>query len=405
MKWGNLVMVAGRSLTRNKMRSLLTMLGIIIGVGSVVAMVSLGSGAQVDVKKQISSMGSNMLMVHPASTQTKGVAGGMGSMTSITKQDVARLRKDATTLAAVSPVITVKAQVIAGGNNWNTSIQGVSPEFLTIRNWSVAEGSFFTAEDEQTRAKVAVLGRTVVTQLFGDESPLGRQIQVRNVPMRVVGVLESKGATGMGSDQDDVIMIPSGTALYRLGDGKTVDMIQASARSEEVMDQAEEEIAAILRDEHEIAGGKDDDFVIRNQTDIIKTISSVTGTMTTLLGAVAGISLLVGGIGIMNIMLVSVTERTREIGIRMAVGARGRDVLRQFLVEAVVLSTAGGIIGLGMGMGTAWVMSVVMGVSMVVSPMIGVVAVLFTAAVGIFFGWYPARKASRLNPIEALRYE
>jgi putative ABC transport system permease protein len=405
MRAGRLLKVAGRSLARNKMRSLLTMLGVIIGVGSVVAMVSLGGGAQTDVRKQISSMGTNLLMVRPGSSQTRGVFGGTGSLSTLTMDDVARLRKEATQLAAVSPVVTVREQAIAGGKNWNTSVQGVSPEYLTIRNWAVAEGVFFGEQDERVRSKVAVLGASIATQLFGKVSPIGSLVRVRNVPLRVIGVLAAKGTSVMGSDQDDVIVVPSSTALYRLGDGKTVGMIQAAAKSEGVMNEAEVEITRLLRAEHRLNVGKEDDFHVDNQTDMIEMISSVTSTLTSLLGAVAGISLLVGGIGIMNIMLVSVTERTREIGIRMAVGARGRDVLWQFLVEAVVLSTAGGMIGLAVGVAAAKILGAATGSTAVLSPQVMVVAVLFTGAVGVFFGFYPARKAARLNPIQALRYE
>jgi putative ABC transport system permease protein len=405
MKWQKLIKVALQSITKNKMRSLLTMLGIIIGVGSVIALVALGQGSQKDIQGQIASLGTNLLIIHSGSSRTAGVRGGEDSLQTLTMADTERLQDKATLLQAVSPVITVHEQVIAGRNNWNTSVTGVAPEYPAIRNLSMASGTFFDERDVKTRNKVAVLGKTVADQLFPGEDPVGARIRIRNVPFKVIGVLAPKGQTAMGTDQDDVILAPSTTVLYRLSDGKTVRAIMASAASAEGMESAKAEITTLLRQTHRLQPGQEDDFHIRDQTEINQMATRVTGTMTLLLSSIAGVSLLVGGIGIMNIMLVSVTERTREIGIRMAIGARPGDVLVQFLIEAVILSLLGGVIGILAGMGTAALLGSLMGTSTVISPAVILGSVAFTGAVGIFFGFYPARKAANLNPIEALRYE
>jgi putative ABC transport system permease protein len=405
MKWQKLIKVALQSITKNKMRSLLTMLGIIIGVGSVITLVALGQGSQKDIQGQIASLGTNLLIIHSGSSRTAGVRGGEDSLQTLTMADTERLQDKATLLQAVSPVITVHEQVIAGRNNWNTSVTGVAPEYPAIRNLSMASGTFFDERDVKTRNKVAVLGKTVVDQLFPGEDPVGARIRIRNVPFKVIGVLAPKGQTAMGTDQDDVILAPSTTVLYRLSDGKTVRAIMASAASAEGMESAKAEITTLLRQTHHLQPGQEDDFHIRDQTEINQMATRVTGTMTLLLSSIAGVSLLVGGIGIMNIMLVSVTERTREIGIRMAIGARPGDVLVQFLIEAVILSLLGGVIGILAGMGTAALLGSLMGTSTVISPAVILGSVAFTGAVGIFFGFYPARKAANLNPIEALRYE
>jgi putative ABC transport system permease protein len=405
MKWQKLIKVALQSITKNKMRSLLTMLGIIIGVGSVIALVALGQGSQKDIQGQIASLGTNLLIIHSGSSRTAGVRGGEDSLQTLTMADTERLQDKATLLQAVSPVITVHEQVIAGRNNWNTSVTGVAPDYPAIRNLSMASGTFFDERDVKTRNKVAVLGKTVADQLFPGEDPVGARIRIRNVPFKVIGVLAPKGQTAMGTDQDDVILAPSTTVLYRLSDGKTVRAIMASAASAEGMESAKAEITTLLRQTHHLQPGQEDDFHIRDQTEINQMATRVTGTMTLLLSSIAGVSLLVGGIGIMNIMLVSVTERTREIGIRMAIGARPGDVLVQFLIEAVILSLLGGVIGILGGMGTAALLGSLMGTSTVISPAVILGSVAFTGAVGIFFGFYPARKAANLNPIEALRYE
>ncbi len=405
MKVHKLIIVALKSIARNKMRSLLTMLGVIIGVGSVITMVALGEGSQKDIESDVASLGTNLLMVRPGSATSGGVRGGAGSRPSLSMNDVSRLKKSATLLRWVSAEVRANGQVIAGNNNWNTTITGVAPEYLTIRNYQIAAGSFFTHRDCTTRAKVAVLGKTVADELFPSESPVGARLRIRNVPFTVIGVLAEKGQSSMGNDQDDIILAPDSTVLFRLSDGKFVHDISASAVSSEQMDAAKVELTALLRSEHRLTDQDEDDFVVRDQTEIIEIATQVTGTLTLLLSSVAGVSLLVGGIGIMNIMLVSVTERTREIGIRLAIGARPFDILAQFLVEAAILSLFGGVIGIFSGLGAAWTVGTLLGVSAVINPTVVLIAVLFTSAVGVFFGFYPARKAANLNPIEALRYE
>jgi putative ABC transport system permease protein len=405
MKWRSLIIAALRSIARNKLRSLLTMLGVIIGVGAVIALMALGRGSQADIQAQIAGLGTNLLIIHPTSSQTAGVRAGSGTLNTLTMDDVALLGANASMLQEVSPVIRVQEQVIAGNSNWNTQINGVSVSYRTIRNHVMESGDFFTERDVKTRSKVAVLGKTVANELFPGQDPVGAQIRIRNVPFTVIGVMQSKGQSSMGQDQDDIILSPWSTVLYRLSDGKTVRTIMASAVSEDQMEETKTEIRALLRDAHRIPPGGDDGFDIRDQSEINEMLTRITGTLTMLLSAIAGVSLLVGGIGIMNIMLVSVTERTREIGIRMAIGARPGDILLQFLIEAMILSLIGGIIGILAGVGGAELLGKVMGTAVVVSPLVICGSVAFTAGVGIFFGFYPARKASKLNPIDALRYE
>lgn len=405
MKFTRLILVALKSIARNKMRSLLTMLGIIIGVGSVITMVALGEGSQKDIEGDVASLGTNLLMVRPGNIQSGGVRGGAGTRASLSMNDVNRLKKNGTLLRWVSAEVRTNGQIIAGNNNWNTTVTGVAPEYLSIRNYEIASGSFFTERDSKSRAKVAVLGKTVVDELFPNQDPVGARIRIRNVPFRVIGVLGEKGQSSMGNDQDDIILAPDTTVLYRLSDGKFVNDISASAISSEQMDAAKEELTALLRSEHRLRVDEDDDFLVRDQTEIIEIATSVTGTLTMLLSSVAGVSLLVGGIGIMNIMLVSVTERTREIGIRLAIGARPSDILAQFLVEAAILSLIGGMIGILSGLLAASGIGLLLGVSTVINPVVVSTSVLFTGAVGVFFGFYPARKAANLNPIDALRYE
>ena len=405
MKWRKLIQVALKSIARNKMRTLLTMLGIIIGVGSVITMVALGEGSSRDIEGQVASLGTNLLMIRSGSAHVGGARGGAGTLESLSMNDVEQLRDAATLLQGVSPEVRVSAQVIAGGNNWNTNITGVAPEYLLIRNYQVETGDPFGEREIRTRAKVALLGKTVAKELFPGVDPIGAAIRIRNVPFKVIGVLVSKGPSAFGTDQDDLILAPSTTVLYRLSDGKTVRSIVASAVTPESMEAAKAEIGAILRETHRIPADEIDDFHINDQTEINQMATRITGTLTLLLSAIAAVSLLVGGIGIMNIMLVSVTERTREIGIRLAIGARPLDILAQFLVEAAILSLLGGVIGIVGGLGTAWGLGALIGISIVVNPTVIIVAVLFTGAVGIFFGFYPARKAANLNPIDALRYE
>ncbi len=405
MRLHKLILVALKSIARNKMRSLLTMLGIIIGVASVITMVALGEGSQKDIEGEVASLGTNLLMVRPGSIDTGGVRGGAGSRASLTMKDVARLEKNATQLRWVSAEVRASGQVIAGNNNWNTTITGVSPDYLAIRNYAIESGTFFTARDSKTRAKVAVLGKTVADELFPDSDPIGERLRIRNVPFKVIGVMAEKGQSSTGNDQDDIIFAPDNTVLYRLSNGKTIHDISASAISSEAMDAAKEELTTLLRSEHRLATDAEDDFIIRDQTEIVEMATQVTGTLTLLLSSIAGVSLLVGGIGIMNIMLVSVTERTREIGIRLAIGARPFDILAQFLIEAAILSLLGGAIGIFSGLSAAWGVGSLLGVSAVVNPAVVLTTVLFTGAVGVFFGFYPARKAANLNPIDALRYE
>ncbi len=405
MKWRMLIRVALKSIARNKMRSLLTMLGIIIGVASVITLVALGEGSQKDIQAQVSSLGTNLLVIHPSRSQIGGVQGAAGSLGTLSLTDVNLLRKNATLLNAVSPEVRIQSQVVAGSYNCNTSIYGGDPEYFTIRNYQVASGAAFSERDLLTRAKVALLGKTVADELFPGEDPVGARIRIRNVPFMVVGVLAAKGQSAMGSDQDDVILAPTSTVLNRLGDGKTLRGIVVSTASAEQMDAAKKQIEQILRDAHRLPAGSESNFHIFDQSEVNQMATQVTGTMTMLLSAIAGVSLLVGGIGIMNIMLVSVTERTREIGLRLAVGARPRDVLNQFLVEAAALSLCGGVIGIMVGFTAARVGGALLGISVVTNPLVILVAVIFTAAIGIFFGFYPARKAANLNPIDALRYE
>jgi putative ABC transport system permease protein len=405
MKWKNLIKVAFKNIMKNRMRSFLTMLGMIIGVASVIALLSVGAGTQSDIENQVQSLGTNLLIIMPAWSNIGGVSRGAGSLNSLSMGDVDAIAKDATLVDMASPVIRAGAQVIAGRNNWATNIIGVATNYTEIRSWPVAEGTFFTDRDVKTRAKVAVLGKTVADQLFPNENPVGARIRIRNVPFTVIGVLSAKGQSQGGSDQDDIIIAPSTTVLYRLSDGQTVGSIIASAVSPDLIDQAEAEITRILRQRHRLGEGQDDDFFIRSQTEINEASTSITNMLTVLLSSIAGVSLIVGGIGIMNIMLVSVTERTREIGIRLAVGARESDVLVQFLIEAVIISLIGGGLGILTGIGVGELLSKVMASSILVRPAVVAVAFFFSGAIGIFFGFYPARKASALDPIEALRYE
>jgi putative ABC transport system permease protein len=404
MKTKALLSMATGSILKNKMRTMLTMLGIVIGVGAVIVMVAVGNGAQKQIEAQIKNLGTNLIVVTPGSTAAGGASQGAQTFNRLTVADADKIRSDATMLSAVSPVIVTRTQIITGKGNWRTEIDGVSTDYLTIRDWGVTSGDLFTDDDLRTKRKVAVLGATIVKNLFPDSDPVGSQIQLGHVPFTVVGVLAAKGQTSSGVDQDDIVLVPYTTAQDRLSGFTFLGQILASASSPKDMTAAQEEIRGIMRDSHGL-GGSPDDFTVRDQTAIAQAATSTTSVMTGLLAAIASISLVVGGIGIMNIMLVSVTERTREIGIRMAVGARGSDVLTQFLVESVVMSLLGGVVGLAIGFGGAAVLGHVMGWT-TATPLIAVfVAVGFSAAVGVFFGYYPARKAAALDPIQALRYE
>jgi len=404
MKQSTLFKVASGSIMKNKMRTLLTMLGIVIGVGAVIVMVAVGNGAQTMIQNQIQGLGTNLLIVMPGSGTPGGVNQGAGSFNRLTVEDAEKIKRDATLLSAVSPVITTRTQVIGGSGNWRTSINGVSLDYPTIRNWTTRSGTYFSDADLKSGRKVAVLGATVVNNLFPDGDPIGGQIQIGHVPFTIIGVMAAKGQNAGGQDQDDVILIPYTTMQNRLSGNMRLGQILASSDSPDDIAAAQDEIAGIMRDSHKLQGAPDD-FTVRNQTEIAEAATSTTKVMSGLLAAIASISLLVGGIGIMNIMLVSVTERTREIGIRMAIGARGSDVLTQFLVESVVMSLLGGFVGLAVGYGGAALLGHLTGWATSTPLSAVAIAVGFSAAVGVFFGYYPARKAAGLNPIQALRYE
>jgi putative ABC transport system permease protein len=403
--WFMTLRIALRALARNKMRAFLTMLGIIIGVGAVIAMVAIGEGAKATIQAQIASLGTNVLIVLPGSLNQGGVRAGFGSVNTLVDGDAKAMAREIRAVAYASPVLRRPDQVVAGNLNWGTLVQGVAPEYQQIRDWQVAEGRFLHEGDVESAAKIAVLGHTVARNLFGNDDPLDAVIRIRNVPFRVVGVLVPKGQSGQGQDQDDVVMIPYTTMQKRLMRITFVQSIVVSAVSAERVQEAQEQITGLLRQRHRIAQDREDDFTIRNLSDITEAATTSARVMAVLLGSVAGISLLVGGIGIMNIMLVSVTERTREIGIRMAVGARSRDIMLQFLVEAVVMAATGGIIGIFLGIGSSEVLKTWAQWPTLIDPVIVAIAFLFSGAVGVFFGFYPAKKAATLDPIEALRYE
>jgi putative ABC transport system permease protein len=405
MKAATLIRVAGRSILRNKMRTFLTMLGIIIGVGAVIMMVAIGSGARHQIQQRINSLGTNMIMITPGSATQGAVSQGAQTFNRLTLEDAEMLEKQSYLLSAVSPVVMTRAQAIGGAGNWRTFIFGVNTDYPIIRDWPLGAGVFFDEPDIRAMRKVVVLGQTVATNLFPGEDAVGQQIQLRDVPFKIVGVLAAKGQTAEGNDQDDIILAPYTTVEKRLSGWSRVGHILASTSSVEDIPAAQAEIRAIMRDSHRLGSNEPDDFTIRNQTDLAEAAQETTKVMTLLLSAIASISLLVGGIGIMNIMLVSVTERTREIGLRLALGARGSDVLTQFLVESVVMSVAGGLIGVCVGFGGSAILGKLMGWSVLISPATVLVALVFAAAVGVFFGYYPARRAAALDPIEALRYE
>ncbi len=404
-KASNILKVAFRALARNKLRSLLTALGIIIGVACVVAVVGIGEGARLQTEDRLKSLGTNFLMVLPGSVTSSGARAGFGASSKLSEDDVDAIRREVTSVAYVSASIRTVAQVIYGNQNWSTSIQGAQVDWPLVRSWNIDTGQFFTDQDDKAAAKVCVLGKTVVTNLFGNEDPVGAAIRIKNIPFKVVGVLESKGGSTMGQDQDDLVVAPYETVRKKVMGTTAVGSILVSATTNDDVARAQDEITALLRQRHRILRGQDDDFIIRSQTEMLQQADAQNRTMSSLLWSIAGVSLLVGGIGIMNIMLVSVTERTREIGVRMAIGAKGRDIQAQFLVEAVTLAVMGGALGVGAGIAIQRLVARVAGWPVATQPQAIVMAVAFSALVGVGFGFYPAHKASRLDPIEALRYE
>lgn len=401
----NLFKIAWRAIILNKVRTLLTMLGIIIGVASVIAMLAIGEGSKESIKTKISSMGSNMITVRPGADMRGGVRLDPSAMQTLTLGDYQALKTQTKMLSAVSPLVNGSGQSIYGSHNWPTSIYGITEEYLKIKVWEVKSGSIFTDQEIKSAAKVAVIGQTVATNLFPNEDPIGKMIRFNSIPFKVIGVLEKKGESTFGQDQDDVILAPYTTVQKRILAQDYLESIVASSVSEEKSQQAVDEVTQILRERHKITGDKEDDFNVFSMEEMISTFSSTSEMLTILLVAIASISLLVGGIGIMNIMYVSVKERTREIGLRLAVGGKDTDILMQFLIEAIMISVTGGIIGVSLGLGTTLFIEKVLHWPTAVTSYSIVISFLVCAITGIFFGWYPAKKAASLDPITALRYE
>lgn len=406
MNGTNLFKIALRALANNKLRAFLTMLGIIIGVASVIAMLAIGQGSKRSIQQQISEMGSNMIMIHPGAEMRGGVRQDPSAMQTLKLENYEKLRDECNFLSAISPNVSSSGQLIAGANNYPSSITGVSIDYLTIRQLSVEQGEMFSENDIRTAAKVCVIGKTIVDNLFPDGSdPIGKVIRCNKIPMRVIGVLKSKGYNSMGMDQDDVVLAPYTTVMKRLLAQTYLSGLFASALTEDMTDEAVDEITTILRREHKLKESDSDDFTIRTQQELSSMLNSTTDLMTTLLACIAGISLVVGGIGIMNIMYVSVTERTREIGLRMSVGARGVDILSQFLIESILISITGGLIGVVLGCGASFIIKTVAHWPVFIQPWSVLLSFAVCTLTGVFFGWYPAKKAADLDPIEALRYE
>ena len=405
MKFESTFKIAFRALRRNKLRSALTALGIIIGVGAVIAMVSIGNGAKAQVEQQIASLGENVILIFSGSITSSGIRTGWGSAGTLKIDDAEAIRREVPGVIGVSEEIVSTSQVSAGNQNWFTRIFGESPEYFDIRKWPLSDGAIFTPQDVRSANKVCVIGRTTATQVFGSENPIGQVLRIKGVPFLVTGVLTPKGLSPQGTDQDDIVVMPYTSAMKRVIGGSTLRGINVQVASPNDLAPAQQQITELLRQRHNIRPGRDDDFTVRNQQEIAEAATETSRVMSLLLGAIASVSLIVGGIGIMNIMLVSVTERTREIGVRLAVGAHGRDILTQFLIEAVTLSSIGGVIGIVVGLGASQILSAVAHWPTLISLGSIIVAFFFSAAVGIFFGFYPAREAARLDPIEALRYE
>ena len=406
MNGTNLFKIALRALANNKLRAFLTMLGIIIGVASVIAMLAIGQGSKKSIQQQISEMGSNMIMIHPGAEMRGGVRQDPSAMQTLKLENYEKLSEECTYLSGISPNVSSSGQLVAGANNYPSSVSGVSMDYLTIRQLTVEQGEMFTENDIRTSAKVCVIGKTIVDNLFPDGSdPIGKVIRCNQIPFRVIGVLKSKGYNSMGMDQDDVVLAPYSTVMKRLLAQTYLSGIFASALTEDMTDEAVDEITTILRREHKLKETDADDFTIRTQQELSSMLNTTTDLMTTLLACIAGISLVVGGIGIMNIMYVSVTERTREIGLRMSVGARGVDILSQFLIEAILISITGGLIGVIIGCGASFMIKAIAHWPVFIQPWSVLLSFLVCTVTGVFFGWYPAKKAADLDPIDALRYE
>ena len=406
MNGTNLFKIALRALANNKLRAFLTMLGIIIGVASVIAMLAIGQGSKRSIQQQISEMGSNMIMIHPGAEMRGGVRQDPSAMQTLKLENYEKLSEECTYLSGISPNVSSSGQLVAGSNNYPSSVSGVSIDYLNIRQLSVEQGEMFSENDIRTAAKVCVIGKTIVDNLFPDGSdPIGKVIRCNQIPMRVVGVLKSKGYNSMGQDQDDVVLAPYTTVMKRLLAQTYLGGIFSSALTEDMTEEAVEEITSILRREHKLKATDDDDFTIRTQQELSSMLNTTTDLMTTLLACIAGISLVVGGIGIMNIMYVSVTERTREIGLRMSVGARGVDILSQFLIEAILISITGGVIGVIIGCGASFMIKSIAHWPVFIQPWSVLLSFAVCTITGVFFGWYPAKKAADLDPIDAIRYE
>lgn len=406
MNGTNLIKIALRALANNKLRAFLTMLGIIIGVASVIAMLAIGQGSKKSIQQQIAEMGANMIMIHPGAEMRSGVRQDPSAMQTLKMENYEKLSEECSYLSAISPNVSSSGQLIAGGNNYPSAVSGVSIDYLSIRQLSVEQGEMFSENDVRTAAKVCVIGKTIVDNLFPDGTdPIGKVIRCNQIPFRVVGILKSKGYNSMGMDQDDVVLAPYSTVMKRLLSQTYLSGIFASALTEDLTEKAVDEITALLRREHKLKETDEDDFTIRTQQELSSMLNTTTDLMTTLLACIAGISLVVGGIGIMNIMYVSVTERTREIGLRMSVGARGVDILSQFLIESILISITGGVIGVMIGCGASFLIKTLVHWPIFIQSWSVLLSFMVCTFTGVFFGWYPAKKAADLDPIEALRYE